>query len=163
MRDYIVDRRNVLMGPDTQLRIFPILDAVLSISKTLEEGAWPVGQLIFVEPIEIERMPFITRFPPLEQPSLVNHKHVRKLLLAVEASNRNLISDGKNIIGISSAPPLPASLGADFRGSHGFINLDGKLVCSFFGGRFQLLDPQDQSGPSGRSPSGGRSRPRGPT
>lgn len=39
-----------MLGWDTQLRVYPVLDAVLGISKTLEEGAWPRGEMIFVEP-----------------------------------------------------------------------------------------------------------------
>ncbi|MBU2546936.1 MAG: DNA integrity scanning protein DisA nucleotide-binding domain protein [Proteobacteria bacterium] len=137
VRDYIVDRRNLLMGPDTRLRVFPILDAVLGISKTREEGAWPLGELVFVEPNAIKDTSLITRFPALEQPALVNFKHVRKLLLSVELSDRKLVSDGARIIGISEDAPPPGSIGADFRGSHGFVKLDGELICSFSGGRFQ--------------------------
>jgi len=79
VRDYIVDRRNATIGWDTGLRIYPILDAVLGISKTMEEGAWPRGRLVFVEPGWMEAVRFMIRFPELEQPSLERHKHVRKL------------------------------------------------------------------------------------
>ena len=136
VRDYIVDQRNVRMGWDTRLRIFPILDAVLGISKTLEEGAWPRGELIFVEPSTMADMSFAARFPLQERPGIKNLKHVRKLLQAVEDSNRKLVSDGRNIIGISSDYAPRASLSVEFRGSHGFLKLDDDLVCSFSDGRY---------------------------
>ena len=136
VRDYIVDQRNLRMGWDTRLRIFPILDTVLGISKTLEEGAWPRGELIFVEPTAVSDMRFVALFPPLERPSTKNFKHVRKLLLAVEDSNRKLVSDGAYIIGISSDYPPKASLAVEFRGGHGFLKLDDDPVCSFSDGRF---------------------------
>jgi predicted DNA-binding transcriptional regulator AlpA len=43
VRDYIVDRMNWILGWDTHLRIFPTLDTVLGISRTIEEGAFPRG------------------------------------------------------------------------------------------------------------------------
>lgn len=49
VRDYLVDEMNVLIGWDTPIRIYPILEAILKISRTTEEKAWPKGQLIFVE------------------------------------------------------------------------------------------------------------------
>ncbi len=136
VRDHLVDQRNLRMGWDTNLRIFPILDAVLGVSKTLEEGRWPRGELIFVEPSSVSRMDFLTVFPRMERPGLENHKHVRKLLLSVEDSPRLLVSDGRHIIGISADEPPPCSIRVDFRGSHGFLHLDNELVCSFSDGGF---------------------------
>jgi len=136
VRDYIVDRRNVILGWDTQLRIFPILDAVLGISKTLEEGTWPRGQLVFVEPNLLSKMNFLARFPELGRPRLKNFKHVRKLLLSVEDASRKLVSDGKDIIGITSDQLPQSSLVVDFRGGYGFLKLDDDPICSFADGRF---------------------------
>ena len=48
VRDYVIDEMNVILGWDTQLRVYPILNAVLGISKTREEGEWPKGKLVFV-------------------------------------------------------------------------------------------------------------------
>jgi hypothetical protein len=135
VRDHIVDGRNAVIGWDTQIRIYPTLDAILGISETVEEGAWPRGDLVFVEPSYISRIRFIARFPYMERPSLKNHKHVRKLLLSVENSDRMLVSDGKTILGVAAGPPPPASVVADFRGGHGFLRLDDSLICSFFDGR----------------------------
>lgn len=139
VRDHIVDERNMMLGPDTLLRVYPILDAVLGVSKTREEGAWPRGKLIFVDPERLDALPFLARFPKWEQPSLSNHKHVRKLLQAVESGQRALASEGTTIVGIVSTAKdnLPATrIVADFHGGHGFIRLGGTLVCSFSDGNF---------------------------
>jgi len=75
-------------------------------------------------------------FPVYERPALKNFKHVRKLLLAVEESNRHLISDGSEVIGIATGELPPCRLTADYRGGHGFLSLVDKPVCSFFDGSF---------------------------
>ncbi len=136
VRDHIVDSRSAVIGWDTQIRVYPILDSVLGISETFEEGSWPRGELVFVEPGAVHRVDFIARFPYLEQPNVKDYKHVRKLLLSVEGSGRKLVSDGKTILGIAVGAIPKASIVADFRGGHGFVCLDDMLVCSFFDGRF---------------------------
>lgn len=136
VRDHIVDARSAQIGWDTQIRIYPTLDAILGISETVEEGDWPRGELVFVEPVLISGMRFIARFPYLERPGLKNHKHIRKLLLSVENANRMLVSDARTILGVATGPPPGASVIADFRGGHGFLRLDDTLICSFFDGRF---------------------------
>ena len=136
IRDYIVDQRNVLIGWDTRLRIFPVLDAVLGISKTLEEGAKPMGELAFVDPDLLSLVIMEARLPLTERPLLKNFKHVRKLLLAVENSSRRLISDGASIIGITAHNLPQATVRASFCGSSGFLRLDDELVCSFYDGHF---------------------------
>jgi len=137
VRDYIVDEMNLKIGMDTDLRVYPILDAVLGVSRTREEGKWPRGRLMFVEPRYLEFKSFIARFPRSERPSLDNHKHVRKTLLAVEDSPRQLISDGRWIWGISNDDWPDFALIADFRGGHGFMHINGKRICSFADGKFQ--------------------------
>ncbi len=136
VRDYIVDRMNILLGWDTQIRIYPILDIILGISRTLEEGEWPRGKLVFVEPAMLAKINFIAGFPKSERPNLNNFKHVRKLLLAVEHSGRRLVSDGKCIVGIATEKLPDICIVADFRGSHGFLSLQGQTVCSFSDGSF---------------------------
>ena len=84
VRDYIVDRMNVELGWDSQLRVYQILDAVLGISRTREERVMPDGKLIFAEQKHLENIDFLARFPELEQPLLDNFKHVRKMLQAAE-------------------------------------------------------------------------------
>lgn len=136
VRDHIVDQMNLQLGWDTPLRIFPILDAMLGISKTQEEGAWPRGRLVFVESASIEALNYVIRFPAGDRPMLINFKHVRKLLQAVEHSSRLLVSDGKQIWGMAE-DPLPAFfLGADFFGQYGYVTINEAPVCSFSDGSF---------------------------
>jgi hypothetical protein len=136
VRDYIIDQINIRLGWDSSLRVFPILDAVLDISNTREEGEWPQGKLIFTEPRMFSEIEFIIRFPVTEQPSLNNSKHVRKLLLTVENSDRKLVSDGKTIVGIATGNVEQFHIAADFKSWHGFLSLNNDLVCSFSDGSF---------------------------
>lgn len=136
IRDYVQDRLDVKFGMDSRLDVYPILDAVLSISKTREEGAWPRGTLIFIDPDMIESLPYLVRFPNPEKLRLSNFKLVRKLMLAVENSERKLVSDGRQIIGVVRGALPESRLAADFRGGHGFLRISGMAVCSFSDGRF---------------------------
>ena len=136
VRDYIVDEMNRLLGWDTPLRIYPILDAVLGISSTREEGAWPRGQLVIMEPETLAKMDLMGKFTQQDQPKIINHKHVRKLLQSVENSDRKLVSDGKTIVGIALNADPPFSITADFRSGNGYLKLNEALVCSFSDGAF---------------------------
>ncbi len=136
VRDYIVDEMTLKIGMDTALRVYPILDAILGISRTPEEGKWPRGELMFVDPRFLRPQNFIARFPLSERPSLDNYKHVRKVLLAVEDSPRRLISDGRWILGISNDDWPDFALIADYRGGHGFLHIKGETICSFADGKF---------------------------
>jgi len=137
VRDYVVDQMNVILGWDTQLRVYAILDTVLGISRTREERQWPVGELIFIDVRSLPELEFVARFPEMVQPNLTNFKHVRKLLLSVENSNCRLVSEGKTILGIAGEK-LPAfSIIADYRGRHGFLRINEEKVCSFSDGRFK--------------------------
>lgn len=140
VRDWIVDQRNRAMGPDTQLRVYPTLDAVLGISHTREEGAWPEGRLAFVEPAWSGNLDYLARFPLLERPQLANLRHCRKLLQSVTGSERVLVSDGTSITGIVRGDLPPCTIVADYRGRHGFLWLDRELVCSFSDGSFHSSD-----------------------
>lgn len=136
VRDFIVDERNRIMGWDTRLRIYPALDAVLGISKTMEEGQWPRGRLVFVEPSLVRTTHFMARFPSMEQPRMSNFKHVRKLLQVTEDLSCHLVSDGVNVVGVSNGRIPRAALVADYHGGYGYLHMDGTLVCSFADGRF---------------------------
>ncbi|KPA19660.1 DNA-binding protein, partial [Candidatus Magnetomorum sp. HK-1] len=48
--DYIVDLLNVSSGIDMQLPVYQVLNTVLNISNTKEEGQWPKGEISFIEP-----------------------------------------------------------------------------------------------------------------
>jgi len=137
VRDYLVDEMNLLIGMDTRVRVYPILEAVLKISRTPEEGAWPKGKLVFVEKHSLAKMKFIAKFPKAEQPVLENVKHIRKLLQCVEGSDRKLVADEKSIIGIIKGDNPDFSITADFKGKHGFLELNGNRVCSFSDGSFK--------------------------
>ena len=136
VRDYIRDELNRLVGWDVKMEIYPILDAIIAISKTPEEGAWPRGRLVFIESDTAEKMDYLVRFPKSERPRLTNFKHVRKMLLAVEYSGRELISDGTSLIGVTADETPRHAVKAEFRGNHGFLFMGTKPVCSFSDGRF---------------------------
>ncbi len=137
VRDYLVDQMNVLIGWDTRVRIYPILEAVLKISRTPEEGEWPKGKLIFVEQRSLAQMKFLAKFPRAEQPVLENVKHIRKLLQSVENSDRKLVADEKTVIGIIKGDNPEFSITADFKARHGFLKLNENKVCSFSDGSFK--------------------------
>jgi hypothetical protein len=134
VRDYVHDELGLMFGWDAKIFVFPILDAILGISKTREEGSWPRGKLVFVSPVDISELHFVVRFPRFERPILKNFKHVRKLLQAVENSDRKLISFGKNVVGIATGNMPVRRSTANFRGEYGFLSLAGKPVCSFSDG-----------------------------
>lgn len=136
VRDYIIDELNFNLGMDIQIRIYPVLDAVLGISRTLEEGLAPVGRIVFVEPVLMKKVSFLLRFLPFERPGLTNFKHVVKLLLAVRNSDRTLVSDGKSIIGIASGKLPNYHLSAYFQSGHGFLVINEQPICSFYDGNF---------------------------
>ncbi|WP_319469864.1 DNA integrity scanning protein DisA nucleotide-binding domain protein [uncultured Pseudodesulfovibrio sp.] len=136
VRDYIVDERSRQGWLDTQIRVYPFLDAVLGVSGTQEEGAWPRGRVVVVEPSQLDQVRFICRFPAMEQPRLVDIKHVRKLLQAVEETGRVLVSDGQRVLGIAIGPMPGSYLSAQFSGTRGFLRLKDDLVCSFHDGSF---------------------------
>ncbi len=137
VRDYIIDEMNVNLGWDSKIRIFPVLEAVLGISHTAEEGRRPWGEIVFAEPKALDRLEWIARFPAAEQPLLENHKHVRKLLQAVENSERKLVSDGQGILGVCFGGPPVFYLSADFFGRYGFFQVNGERICSFADGNFR--------------------------
>lgn len=136
VRDHIVDMRNLSLGPDTRLRIYPILDAVLNISKTREEGKWPMGDLIFVEPAQAHKIHYLATFGDFERPAMKDFKHIRKLLQAVEGNRHKLVSNGQKIIGIGTGRMPDFSVIAEFRGNHGFIRVQDETLCSFADGGF---------------------------
>lgn len=136
VRDYLRDEINIRFGWDVRMEIYPILDAVLGISKTPEEGSWPRGTLLFTEPRFLPQIDFLIQFPNFERPRLSKYKHIRKLMIAVENSGRKLVSDGTALIGISGGHMPDCHITAEYREGYGFLRLGGKLLCSFSGGSF---------------------------
>lgn len=136
VHDCVVDMAGMTLGLDIQIHIYPMLEAILGISKTNEEGVRPFGMLSFLEPRFLDQLTFLARFKSSEQPKLNNFKHVRKLLQATEFSNRTLISDGTSIIGIADKTFDEFSVTADFQGKVGFLYAKDELICSFQDGRY---------------------------
>ncbi|MBF0388923.1 MAG: DNA integrity scanning protein DisA nucleotide-binding domain protein [Desulfamplus sp.] len=136
VEDHIVDIRNKILGIDAKMFIKPILDMILKLSKTKEEGYWPRGRLVFVDSEFLNGLNFLAKIKRFERPFTSNIKHVRKLMLAVEFSNRILVSDGNTIIGISDSPVPDYAVAAFFNGDYGFVEITGKPICSFFDGAF---------------------------
>ncbi|WP_240194700.1 DNA integrity scanning protein DisA nucleotide-binding domain protein [Desulfobulbus rhabdoformis] len=142
VRDYIIDQMNMNLGWDSPVRVYPVLDAVLMISETREEGSWPEGRLLVVDPCMLDQLDFMVKFQEGARPQLINYKHVRKLLLTVEQAERHLVTDGRSIIGICGEKLPDFSLCADFRGRHGFLKVNRNKVCSFADGRFSSISYQ---------------------
>ncbi len=134
--DYIVEQREENLGFDSKILIPPVLNYILNISKIREEGAWARGTLFFTDRQRLDEIPFITKIQKNERPVISNIKHVRKLLVAVENSQRKLVSDGCSIIGVTDCDIPDFAITADFRGDHGFIKLGDKEIASFFDGSF---------------------------
>ncbi len=134
--DCIVDEREKNLGFDSKILVPPILNDILNISRTREEGAWARGVLFFTDPHHIDSIPFITKIQKHERPVISNIKHIRKLLVAVENSDRKLVSDGCTIIGITDCEIPDYSITADFRGDHGFLKIGNRKIASFFDGSF---------------------------
>lgn len=142
VRDHIVDIRNLSVGPDTRLRIYSILETVLAISKTREEGIRPEGELIFVEPSLIHKVHFLATFSEYERPALKDTKHIRKLLQSVETNGNKLVSDGRQILGIGMGRMPDFSVVAEYHGNHGFLRVQDEMICSFSDGGFQSTTRQ---------------------
>lgn len=136
VRDHIIDRMNRLIGWDTPLRIYPVLDAILMISETREEGSWPEGQLLFIDPRMAHEVEYLIEFDHDARPQLCHYRHVRKMLQSVERANRYLVSDGRCILGICGGKRPTFSVCAEFFGRRGFLKVNNEKICSFSDGRF---------------------------
>lgn len=113
-----------------------ILDTILGISRTVEEGHLPYGELIFTHCRHIPSQNFCAKFNPEELPQISSFKHVRKLLQAAENNQYKLIANGQSIIGISDQKIPEPYIEADYQGKTGFLYYNDKLICSFTDGRF---------------------------
>ncbi|SHN56454.1 DNA integrity scanning protein DisA nucleotide-binding domain protein [Desulfovibrio litoralis] len=131
VRDHLSDLRTQALGMDVALSFYNILDTIINIASTREEGAWARGGIAFVDPSVIDHVNFMASFPSHEQPTLEDIKHCRKLIQAVEGSTRLLISDGTTIVGISQSQLPKGTVVADFKGRFGFLRFDNKTICAF--------------------------------
>ena len=122
--------------------IYQILGGILAISRTREELKSPHGQLAFILPEHIDYIDFLARFHEAEQPQLDNHKHVRKLLQAVQKFRNRLVSDGRQILGIARGRIDQFHLTADFQGLYGFLRVNDQSICSFADGAYSSATHQ---------------------
>ncbi len=134
--DCIIDQREENLGFDSKIMITPVLNDILRISKTKEEGSWVRGTLFVVDQQRLGEIPFIAKIQKSERPVISNVKHIRKLLVAVENSNRKLVSDGCTIIGFTDCEIPEFAIAADFRGDYGFLKFGNKKISSFYDGSF---------------------------
>lgn len=130
VRDALVDTMNITLGIDIHMRVYPILHAILEISKIKEEGALPFGKIVFAEPMQVlPKITFLAKFNPSNQPRLTNYKHVRKTLQAVEGSDSFLVSNGERILGVATAIPENALM-VNFQGKLGFLEYNSTPLAS---------------------------------
>lgn len=122
--------------------VYPVLSGILAISKTREETLSPHGELAFVPPKHVDALDFLARFREDEQPQLDNAKHVRKLLQAVQKFRNRLVSDGKQILGVTRGRIDPIHIVADFRGLFGFLRINDHPICSFADGAYSSATHQ---------------------
>lgn len=138
IRNFLAEKIHSDLGKDIYFPIYNLLNSILGISRTKEEGAKAAGKIIFVEPRQIlPEVLFLAKFDKDQQPHLANFKHVRKLLQAVENSNGYLVSDGQKILGISNSEPPPHTLTVNFQGKIGFLLYDNDVICSFADGAYK--------------------------
>ncbi len=136
IHDHIQEETRQLTGKASTLDISQILDAILGVLKTREEGERPMGQLVFVPAEEIDDVSFIARFVEAELPQLHHYKHVRKLLQTVAGTTHSLVSDGTTIRGIASTGTPSYMLKALYRGRYGYLSINEDPICSFADGRY---------------------------
>ncbi len=121
-----------------------VLESVLEISRTHEEGLLPFGKLVFTNGSALNDSSINIKFTTEEQPQLRHFKHVRKLLQAVEKTSYSLVSNGFSIHGLSDKVlPLP-NITADFQGRSGFLAANDIPICSFTDGMFFSSTHQDK-------------------
>lgn len=118
------------------LDLHSILDTILGISRTHEEGHLPYGELVFTHCRKIPDNSFCTKFDPEELPQITSFKHVRKLLQAAEKNEYRLIANGHSIIGISNHKIPEPYIEVDYQGKTGFLYYNNNLLCSFADGKF---------------------------
>jgi hypothetical protein len=120
---------------------FPVIDAVSRISIAREEGERASGKIMFIERSQLEHhMKYHLELDGSQDadeslPSLLNTKHVRKLLTLC-GKERSLLSDGEYIRGIADLrEPTPENcIIAEFRHGRGEIKLGSQLICTFADG-----------------------------
>ncbi len=142
VHDHVMHELKNSASHANRFAIYPILHGILGISKTREERKSPHGELVFIDPADIDTIDFMARFDQSELPELDNHKHVRKLLQAVQKFRNRLVSNGTQILGIARGRIDAFHLSADFRGLFGFFRVNDQTVCSFADGAYSSATHQ---------------------
>ena len=144
VRDHILHelKRANSARTDNAFSIYQILGGILAISRTREELKSPHGELAFILPEHVDSIDFLARFHEAELPQLDNHKHVRKLLQAVQKFRNRLVSDGRRILGIARGRIDQFHITADFQGLYGFLRVNDQSICSFADGAYSSATHQ---------------------
>ncbi|MBI3090833.1 MAG: DNA integrity scanning protein DisA nucleotide-binding domain protein [Candidatus Tectomicrobia bacterium] len=129
-------RLQSLLGTDSKLPIEKILNAILAVSITREEGKKVSGNLVFIETKQLETLTFISRFPGGSVPQLERIKHLRKLITSVDRTNAYLCSDGHIVTGIIQNQIPEYAILARYDAGRGELLINDEPVCTFADGRF---------------------------
>ena len=134
--EYIRCELNLATTSNTKLNVSAVIDAVLGISSTYEEGQRAAGRLVIAEESVLQQQAFVVKFPNDSFPSLNKWKHAQKLLRTVSGTNLSLVSNGQWLMGICEISPSEKGIiNVNFQGGSGEFLVGAKPVCSFRDGR----------------------------
>lgn len=136
IRHHIGGILNNFFKRDTRLPVLPILETIIGLSNTLEEGARVNGKIIFCESELVNNLTPILQLDTDSRPPFYHEKHVRKLLQAVDGLDHYLLANEKQILGIYKGVVPPSAIVAEFHEGRGDIKLNGELLCTFDGKGF---------------------------
>lgn len=130
--------------------VHAILQTLLSVSQSLEEGQPATGTIVYtdvdstVRPKIVSPPPsFLLHFATGSEPEATNPKHVLKLLASVSSDPRCfLVADGASILGIGHGKIPPRTISVQFKGGVGELRYEDDLVCAVCQGRFRSAPPE---------------------
>jgi len=128
----------------TQESVIDLLEAILALSLTREEGKRAKGRLAFINASNVihpsppaDSVQYLAKFPKHDAPESGRPKHLRKLLTAIEATEgAYLVADYKKVLGIGTGLIPPRAILATFEEGRGDLVFDGQTICTFSDGRF---------------------------
>jgi hypothetical protein len=121
-------------------RFSDIVSVLTNVSKTVEEGSLPSGNILFSDG-NCKSLPQVAFEPSAP---LNRYKHVGKLLAAVAESEKHcLLANLTEVTAVAFCEQMPKdSLMVRFvRGEGELIAADDSKICSFYGGEFFGADP----------------------
>lgn len=134
--DYIRSELWSATNANNKIDIEQIIDGILGISGTFEEGQRATGRIVFAKDGDLAQLSYVTKFPKASLPRLENWKQVQKILKTVSGTNYSLVSNGSYLLGIcNKTDSLNGIIDVDFYGGRGEIRVNSKPVCSFRDGR----------------------------